>query len=341
MSRRTVLIVDDNAEFRQLARPAARARRLRGGRGGRRRRRCPASPAALRPDIVLLDVQLPDLDGFAIAETLAADVDPPVVVLISSRDRGAYRFKLAATSARAFLPKGELTCGPSIRRSGHDRARCAGRSQLPAGRPEPAPVAEARTTRSRDRVLWFAGDLFAPLVFAHRAPVTHLLLLYPAARFSHASVPDGGVVYTASLVYPIGQLASVTVLSSLRCWSRLSLADPRRRRRPAVLPARQRGGCARLGPLAAPRSRVGPAHTSMRLSWWRTRSGCSSLGGVVTDDRYRRSRATIVTNLAIDLGATGARSLRDVVAERSGARRSSSGCRLVRGSPTRAASRWC
>jgi CheY-like chemotaxis protein len=109
MSRRRVLIVDDNAEFRRLARrllehggyevvgeAADAARALR-------------AHAALRPDIVLLDVQLPDLDGFALAETLAADEDPPIVVLISSRDRGAYRFKLAATTARAFLPKGELS----------------------------------------------------------------------------------------------------------------------------------------------------------------------------------------------------------------------------------------
>jgi DNA-binding NarL/FixJ family response regulator len=109
MTRHRVLIVDDNAEFRQLARrllehggyevvgeadDAARALRAH---------------AALRPDIVLLDVQLPDLDGFALAEILAADEDPPIVVLISSRDRRAYRFKLAATTARAFLPKGELS----------------------------------------------------------------------------------------------------------------------------------------------------------------------------------------------------------------------------------------
>jgi CheY-like chemotaxis protein len=109
MSRRTVLIVDDDAEFRQLA------RRLL-DRGGYEvvgeaddAARALGARTALRPDIVLLDVQLPDLDGFALAEILAADEDPPIVVLISSRDRGAYRVRLAATTARAFLAKGELS----------------------------------------------------------------------------------------------------------------------------------------------------------------------------------------------------------------------------------------
>ena len=58
---------------------------------------------------MLLDVQLPDRDGFAVAEILAVDTPPPIIVLISSRDRGAYRIKLGATSARAFLPKDELS----------------------------------------------------------------------------------------------------------------------------------------------------------------------------------------------------------------------------------------
>jgi DNA-binding NarL/FixJ family response regulator len=109
MSGGTVLIVDDNTEFRQLARRLLEyggyevVAEAEDAAGAIR------AYAALRPDIVLLDVQLPDLDGFAIAEILAAEAPPPIVVLISSRDRGAYRRKLAATPARAFLPKGELS----------------------------------------------------------------------------------------------------------------------------------------------------------------------------------------------------------------------------------------
>ena len=44
----------------------------------------------LHPDVVLLDVQLPGDDGFAVAETLAADPAAPAVVLVSSRSRGDY-----------------------------------------------------------------------------------------------------------------------------------------------------------------------------------------------------------------------------------------------------------
>jgi DNA-binding NarL/FixJ family response regulator len=109
MSGRRVLIVDDNAEFRQLARRLLE----HGGYDvvGEAGDAAGAlhNHARLRPQIVLLDVQLPDQDGFAVADILATDEQPPVVVLISSRDRGAYRLKLAATPARAFLPKGELS----------------------------------------------------------------------------------------------------------------------------------------------------------------------------------------------------------------------------------------
>lgn len=109
MSGRRVLIVDDNSEFRQLARRLLEhggyevVGEAEDAAGALR------NQVMLRPEIVLLDVQLPDQDGFAIADILAAEEQPPIVVLISGRDRGAYRYKLAATSARAFLPKGELS----------------------------------------------------------------------------------------------------------------------------------------------------------------------------------------------------------------------------------------
>ena len=62
-------------------------------------------------------------------------------------------------------------------------------------------------------VLWFAGDLVQPLVFAHRAPLTHLLLLYPGARFRWRSERWlTGAVYGACLIYPIGRLGVTTVM---------------------------------------------------------------------------------------------------------------------------------
>ena len=83
---RTVLIVDDHPGFRASARRmlAADGYRVVGeaqdGRSGI------AAARALRPDIVLLDVLLPDLDGFEVAAALTGADDAPIVVLTPSRD---------------------------------------------------------------------------------------------------------------------------------------------------------------------------------------------------------------------------------------------------------------
>ena len=59
--------------------------------------------------IILLDVQLPGIDGFAVAERLAAGSDPPAVVLISSRGADGFRRRLAVRPARGFIAKAELS----------------------------------------------------------------------------------------------------------------------------------------------------------------------------------------------------------------------------------------
>ena len=105
----TVLIVDDHRSFRVLA------RRMLQGAGyevvGEAVDGASALAAAarLQPQLVLLDVQLPDLDGFAVSERLAATKHPPVVVLISTRDESAYRRRLAGSSARGFIAKNKLS----------------------------------------------------------------------------------------------------------------------------------------------------------------------------------------------------------------------------------------
>ena len=63
----------------------------------------------LRPNVVLLDIQLPDIDGFAVAERLARAGDPPAVVLVSTRDISSYRRRLARSPVRGFLSKSELS----------------------------------------------------------------------------------------------------------------------------------------------------------------------------------------------------------------------------------------
>jgi DNA-binding NarL/FixJ family response regulator len=105
----SVLIVDDHADFRAFARA------LLTGDGfdviGEAHDGASALAAArsLRPALVLLDIQLPDVDGFAICEQLAGDEDPPAIVLTSSRDASSYRRRLGASRARGFIAKAELS----------------------------------------------------------------------------------------------------------------------------------------------------------------------------------------------------------------------------------------
>ncbi|HSO98929.1 MAG TPA: response regulator, partial [Solirubrobacteraceae bacterium] len=61
------------------------------------------------PDVVLLDIRLPDLDGFQVAERLAANGAAPTIVLTSSRDRSDFGYEIDASPAHGFIPKSELS----------------------------------------------------------------------------------------------------------------------------------------------------------------------------------------------------------------------------------------
>ena len=107
--RPTVLIVDDHAAFRASAWALLQAEGFDVIGEATDGAEAVAAVVALRPQIVLLDIQLPDLDGLAVAEQLVAVPDPPAVVLISSRDATAYGPRLQATPARGFIPKRGLS----------------------------------------------------------------------------------------------------------------------------------------------------------------------------------------------------------------------------------------
>jgi len=104
---KSILIVDDYATFR------ASARRLLETEGfdvvGEAENGVTALRLAgeLEPEVVLLDVHLPDFDGFEVAERLRELESAPVVILTSSRDD--YRSLVGSSSARAFLRKDELS----------------------------------------------------------------------------------------------------------------------------------------------------------------------------------------------------------------------------------------
>jgi DNA-binding NarL/FixJ family response regulator len=105
----TVLIVDDHPSFRGSARALLEAEgyevvgEAENGLDGLDAAR------ALRPDVVLLDVQLPDIDGFEVASRLTQDAGAPAVVLISSRDGSDFGHLVRDSGARGFIPKAELS----------------------------------------------------------------------------------------------------------------------------------------------------------------------------------------------------------------------------------------
>jgi DNA-binding NarL/FixJ family response regulator len=110
----TILIVDDHAPFRVMAKRLLEADGFTvvgeadTGASGIEAAR------ALKPHLILLDIGLPDVEGIDVANTLAADGQPPFVVLTSSRDAEAYGPRLDGSGALGFIPKDELS-GASIR----------------------------------------------------------------------------------------------------------------------------------------------------------------------------------------------------------------------------------
>jgi two-component system nitrate/nitrite response regulator NarL len=110
-----VLIVDDHAGFRSSSRALLESEGYEvigeAGDGAS----ALVALEGLHPDVVLLDVQLPDVDGFAVAERIAASPNPAAVVLISSHSASAFGPRIAGAAALGFLSKAELS-GDSLTR---------------------------------------------------------------------------------------------------------------------------------------------------------------------------------------------------------------------------------
>jgi DNA-binding NarL/FixJ family response regulator len=99
-----VLIVDDHDGFRRFAKRLLEAGGLNVIGEAADGRTAIAAAAELQPDVVLLDVKLPDVDGFTVAEQIAAPV-----VLTSSHELDDLRTRLDRSAARGFLPKDDLS----------------------------------------------------------------------------------------------------------------------------------------------------------------------------------------------------------------------------------------
>ena len=104
-----VLIVDDHPSFRSAARLLLEhdgfevIGEAEDGASGL------AAASALAPDVILLDVNLPDLDGFDVCSRICLNASAPKVVLTSSRDSREFGPLVSRSGADGFIPKSELT----------------------------------------------------------------------------------------------------------------------------------------------------------------------------------------------------------------------------------------
>jgi DNA-binding NarL/FixJ family response regulator len=105
----TVLVVDDHAAFRARARAMLEADgfdvvgEVADGDSAL------AAAQRLRPDIALVDIQLPGVDGFEVAEQLRRAAAARWIVLISGRDREDYGGRVERSQADGFIAKVELS----------------------------------------------------------------------------------------------------------------------------------------------------------------------------------------------------------------------------------------
>jgi DNA-binding NarL/FixJ family response regulator len=105
----SVLIVDDHPTFRATAHALLEAEGFEVVGEAEDGVSALEEARRLRPDVVLLDVQLPDIDGFEVAERLTKNGSRAQVVLVSSRDGSDFGPLVEQSGAVGFIPKAELS----------------------------------------------------------------------------------------------------------------------------------------------------------------------------------------------------------------------------------------
>ena len=119
-SAASILIVDDHDGFRTFARGMLEADGFTVAEAATGAEAAETA-RSVRPGLVLLDIQLPDFDGFEVARRLSAQAGGcaqaggPVIVLTSTRDASDYGGRIGSSPAAGFLPKDQLS-GAALRR---------------------------------------------------------------------------------------------------------------------------------------------------------------------------------------------------------------------------------
>jgi DNA-binding NarL/FixJ family response regulator len=106
---RRVLVVDDHPSFRRFAYELLTAEGFEVVGEAEDGATAVSLAGELAPDFVLLDIQLPDVDGFEVASRLLEREPGLQIVLVSSRDRAAYGARIEASGARGFVDKANLS----------------------------------------------------------------------------------------------------------------------------------------------------------------------------------------------------------------------------------------
>ena len=104
-----VLVVDDHPSFRNCARALLTAEGFDVVGEAADGAAALALAVELEPELVLLDVQLPDIDGFEVASRLLAADRTLKIVLVSSRERSAYGSLIETSGALGFVAKADLS----------------------------------------------------------------------------------------------------------------------------------------------------------------------------------------------------------------------------------------
>jgi DNA-binding NarL/FixJ family response regulator len=105
----TFLVVDDHPSFRKTARVLLESEGFEVVGEAADGRSAIDAAKTLRPDVVLLDIYLPDIDGFEVAAELMRNGNPPEIVLTSSRDPRDFGALVAESGVRGFISKAELS----------------------------------------------------------------------------------------------------------------------------------------------------------------------------------------------------------------------------------------